>query len=156
SAQALIQELKHLSGTLEQFSGLLSAGHDLDALSELVEEDPSQEAEADLRRELSKVQQELHAAELKAMLSGPHDHCGAFVTIHAGAGGTDACDWAQMLLRMYQMWLGDRGYQSEVVDAMPGEEAGLRSVTLEVRGDYAFGYLQGERGVHRLVRISPF
>lgn len=156
AAQTTIQELKHLSGTLDQFSGLVGSGHDLEALAQLVEEDPSQELEAELRRECSVVQRDLQAAELKAMLSGPHDHCGAFVTIHAGAGGTEACDWAQMLLRMYQMFLADRGYHCEVVDAMPGEEAGLRSVTLEVHGDYAYGYLQGERGVHRLVRISPF
>jgi peptide chain release factor 2 len=156
SAQTSIQTLKHLTGVLDQFSGLVTAGHDLEALSQLAEEDPSQDIEGELHRELAKVQQSLRSAELKAMLSGTHDHCGAFVTIHAGAGGTDACDWAQMLLRMYQMWLGDRGYQTEIIDAMPGEEAGLRSATLEVKGDYAFGYLQGERGVHRLVRISPY
>jgi peptide chain release factor 2 len=156
SAQATIQDLKHLTGTLDQFSGLVASGHDLEALAELLEEDQSQELEAELRKEFDRVQQELRSAELKAMLSGSHDHCGAFITIHAGAGGTDACDWTQMLMRMYQMWLGDRGYQCDVVDAMPGEEAGLRSVTLEVHGEYAFGYLQGERGVHRLVRISPF
>src|SRR5262245_50945135 len=155
-AQATIQDLKHLTGILDQFSGLVASGHDLEALLELVEEDHSQELEAELRKEFDRVQQGLRSAELKAMLSGSHDHCGAFITIHAGAGGTDACDWAQMLMRMYQMWLADRGYQCDVVDAMPGEEAGLRSVTLEVHGEYAFGYLQCERGVHRLVRISPF
>jgi peptide chain release factor 2 len=156
AAQTTIQELKSLTGVLNQFSGLVASGHDLQALTDLVSEDPSQEIEAELRGELTRVQQDLRSAELKAMLSGPHDHCGAFVTIHAGAGGTEACDWAQMLLRMYQMWLGDHGYESEIVDALPGEEAGLRSVTLEVHGDYAYGYLHGERGVHRLVRISPF
>lgn len=156
AAQAIIQQLKSVSGVLSQFAGLVASGHDLEALAQLVEEDPSQETEAELRAELERVQQGLRSAELKAMLSGTHDQCGAFVTIHAGAGGTEACDWAQMLLRMYQMWLGDHGYQTEIVDALPGEEAGLRSVTLEVHGDYAYGYLQCERGVHRLVRISPF
>ena len=155
-AQATIQELKSLTGVLDQFGGLIAAGHDLEALAQLTEEDGSSESEADLHKELARVQNDLHAAELKAMLAGPHDHRSAFVTIQAGAGGTDACDWAQMLLRMYQMWLGDHGYTSEIVDAAPGEEAGLRSVTLEVHGDYAYGNLHGETGVHRLVRISPY
>jgi peptide chain release factor 2 len=155
-AQATIHELKAITKVLDQFGGLIAAGHDLKALAELAEEDGAAETEAELTQELARVQGELRPAELQAMLSGPHDYRGAFITIHAGAGGTDACDWTQMLLRMYQMWLGDHGYQSEIVDASPGEEAGLRSVTLEVQGDYAYGYLQAETGVHRLVRMSPF
>jgi peptide chain release factor 2 len=155
-AQATIQELKAITGVIDQFGGLTSAGHDLEAFAQLAEEDGSPETEAELRAEVSRVEGELRSGELKAMLAGPHDHRGAFVTIQAGAGGTEACDWTQMLLRMYQMWLGDRGYESEIIDANPGEEAGLRSVTLEVTGDYAYGNLQSERGVHRLVRLSPF
>jgi len=155
-AQATIQELKAITGVIDQFGGLISAGHDLEALGQLAEEDGSPGPEAELRAEVSRVERELRSGELKAMLAGPHDHRGAFVTIQAGAGGTEACDWAQMLLRMYQMWLGDHGYESEIIDANPGEEAGLRSVTLEVTGDYVYGNLQSERGVHRLVRLSPF
>ena len=156
AAQLVIQELKPLGRILDEFASLTAAGHDLTALMELAEEDGSRESEVEVSREIARVEPLVRAAELKAMLGGPHDHCGAFLTIHAGAGGTDACDWAQMLLRMYQMWLADNGYGSEIVDASPGEEAGLRSVTLEIHGEYAFGYLHGETGVHRLVRISPF
>ncbi len=156
SAQATVQELKALTRVLDQFGGVVAAGHDLEALAELTEEDGSAETEAELGRELARVQGELQSCERKAMLAGPHDHRGAFVTIQAGAGGTDACDWAQMLMRMYQMWLGDHSYQCELIDALPGDEAGLRSVTLEVHGDFAYGNLQSERGVHRLVRISPY
>ncbi len=156
AAAGNIQELKSLTETLKQFSGVVSAGDDLAALAELTEEDGSSASEAELRGEVDRVTQLLHEAELRAMLAGPHDLRGAFITIHAGAGGTESCDWAQMLFRMYQKWLNDRGFESEIVDLSPGEEAGVRSVTLEARGDYAYGYLKGETGVHRLVRISPF
>ena len=156
SAQAAIQELKTLTDVLKPLGELAGAAEDLGALVQLAEEDGSPETEAELRQETQRVEKLVRDVELRAMLSGPHDQRGAFVTIQAGAGGTDACDWAQMLLRMYQMWLGDHGFQSEIVDAAPGEEAGLRSVTLEVHGDYAYGHLQGETGVHRLVRISPY
>ena len=90
------------------------------------------------------------------MLGGEHDSAGAIVSINSGAGGTDACDWAEMLLRMYLRWCDDRGYRTEILDQQAGEEAGIRSATVTVSGDYAFGYLKAEEGVHRLVRISPF
>src|SRR5439155_12973847 len=141
---------------LKPFAELVSAGADLKALAELAEEDAGPESEAELRREHERVEGLLKTAELRAMLAGPHDHRGAFLTIHAGAGGTESCDWAEMLLRMYQRWLQEHGYASEIIELSPGEEAGIRSVTLEARGDFAYGYLQGETGVHRLVRISPF
>ncbi len=156
SAQATIQELKVITKVLDQFGGLVVAGHDLTALAELAEEDGSAQTEAELRAEASRVEGELRSGEFKAMLAGPHDHLGAFITIHAGAGGTEACDWAQMLMRMYQMWLNDHGCETDVVDLSPGEEAGIRSATLEARGDFVYGNLKGETGVHRLVRISPF
>ena len=94
--------------------------------------------------------------EFKTLLSGPDDHRDAIVTIHPGAGGTESQDWAEMLFRMYSRWVERRGFSMELMDYQPGEEAGLKSATLEIKGDYAFGYLQAESGVHRLVRISPF
>ena len=103
-----------------------------------------------------RVRQAIRGFELAVVLSGEHDRKTAIVSIHAGAGGTESQDWAQMLLRMYTRWAERRGYKVEVVDLLPGDEAGIKSVTLEVTGDYAYGYLKGETGVHRLVRISPF
>jgi peptide chain release factor 2 len=99
---------------------------------------------------------ELQALELKNMLQGPDDHRDALITIHPGAGGTESQDWAEMLLRMYTRWAERKGYQVELLDMLEGEEAGIKSVSFEIRGPHAFGYLRSERGVHRLVRISPF
>jgi peptide chain release factor 2 len=90
------------------------------------------------------------------MLSGPNDHCNAFVTIHAGAGGTEACDWAEMLLRMYLMWAEEKGYSTQITDREEGGAAGIQDATVHIKGEYAYGYLRGEAGVHRLVRISPY
>jgi peptide chain release factor 2 len=111
---------------------------------------------ADLARALDELQQAVEAAETKKMLSGEHDRANAIVTIHPGAGGTESQDWAEMLLRMYIKWTERRGFKREVIDYQPGEEAGLKSVTFMVIGEYAFGLMAAEAGVHRLVRISPF
>lgn len=102
------------------------------------------------------LQKAIAAYELDQLLAGPFDHGNAFLTIHSGAGGTEACDWADMLLRMYTRWAEKRGYKVETIDYQAGDEVGVRSVTLEIKGENAFGFLQCERGVHRLVRISPF
>jgi peptide chain release factor 2 len=111
---------------------------------------------AESAERLARTAQELAAAELRRMLSGEHDPSNAIVSINAGAGGTDAADWAQMLFRMYARWAEQHGYQVEILDQQEGDEAGLRSVTATFSGDYAYGYLKAEEGVHRLVRISPF
>ena len=111
---------------------------------------------ADLERGLNELEHEIDTAETKKMLSGEHDNSAAIVTIHPGAGGVDSQDWAEMLLRMYLKWAEKRGLRREVIDYQPGEEAGLKSVTLLLEGDYAFGLMSAEAGVHRLVRISPF
>jgi len=111
---------------------------------------------ADLARALDGLQQEVDAAETKKMLSGEHDRANAIVTIHPGAGGTESQDWAEMLLRMYLKWSERRGLRREIIDYQPGDEAGLKSVTLTLTGDYAYGLMSAEAGVHRLVRISPF
>ena len=111
---------------------------------------------ADLVRGLDELQAEVEAAETKKMLGGEHDRANAIVTIHPGAGGTESQDWAEMLLRMYLKWSERRGFKREMIDYQPGDEAGLKSVTLLLTGDYAFGLMAAEAGVHRLVRISPF
>ncbi len=110
----------------------------------------------DLETEISDIEQDLEQRSFTAMLSGKHDHDSAILAIHAGAGGTDSQDWAAMLERMYLRWAESRGYQAEILDTTDGEEAGIKSVTIAVDGEYAFGYLRSEKGVHRLVRLSPF
>jgi len=127
---------------------------DLGAMVELYDE--GEDVAGDLAKELDRVAQELELIETQALLSGEHDAANAIVTIHPGAGGTESQDWAEMLLRMYLRWAEAHDYRTEVTDYQPGEEAGIKSVTFLVEGDYAYGYLSAEVGVHRLVRISPF
>ena len=129
---------------------------DLGVLLELAAEAGDDSVDAELREGITKLQRELDEFELKVMLSGPHDAKAAILSIHPGAGGTESQDWAQMLMRMYLRWCERAGFKAEVVDLLPGEEAGIKSATIEVTGDYAYGYLKGEAGVHRLIRISPF
>src|SRR5207248_8677222 len=112
--------------------------------------------EAELDAELRTMEKRLGDFEMQAMLSGPQDASNAYLRIQAGTGGTEACDWAQMLLRLYARWAEKHGYQAEIIDELRNDEAGIRSATLHIVGDFAFGHLQSEAGVHRLVRISPF
>lgn len=137
----------------EQLEQLLA---DTEALLELAEEAQDLSLRAELDRELEKLQRSIDELELYYLLSDPDDIRDALLSIHAGAGGTEAQDWAQMLLRMYTRWAECHGYEVELVDLLEGEEAGIKSATLEIRGPYAYGYLKAESGVHRLVRISPF
>jgi peptide chain release factor 2 len=153
-ARQTIQQLKPLNALLNPLADLETKVGDLRALAELTEEDASLEPELD--HELGAVQSQLADFELKAMLSGPQDGSSAYLKVQAGTGGTEACDWAQMLVRMYTRWAERHGYQVELVDELRNEEAGIRNATLHIAGDYAYGYLQSETGVHRLVRISPF
>jgi peptide chain release factor 2 len=135
-----------LEGTLGEASDLLELADEYD--------DPTTRAE--VAEKLARSGRELEDAELRRLLGGEHDANNAIVSINAGAGGTDACDWAEMLLRMYVRWAERRGFAYEIMDRQEGDEAGIRSATFSVSGDYAFGYLKAEEGVHRLVRISPF
>lgn len=153
-AQQIIQQLKPLNALIKPFEELENTIGDLNALAELAEEEASLEGE--LQGELGKVEHLLEDFELRAMLSGPQDASNAYLKIQAGTGGTEACDWAQMLLCLYGRWAERHGYQTEIVDELRNEEAGIRSATLRIVGDYAYGNLQSEAGVHRLVRISPF
>jgi len=153
-AKATIQQLKTLNALVKPYEELAASIDDLKTMAELAEEDAGLEAE--LESELPKAEARFEDFELKAMMSGPLDGSNAFLRIQAGAGGTDACDWAQMLLRMYARWAEQHGFTVELQDELKNEEAGIQSATVRVGGDYAYGYLQGESGVHRLVRISPF
>jgi peptide chain release factor 2 len=153
-AQQTIGQLKPLNGLLKPFEEMTAEASNVQTLLELADEDA--ELEAELERELGPFEKRLADFELRAMLSGPQDASNAYLRIQAGTGGTEACDWAQMLLRMYARWVERNGCKAELVDELRNEEAGIRSATLYVVGDYAYGYLQGEAGVHRLVRISPF
>jgi peptide chain release factor 2 len=153
-AREIIAQLKPLNGLLKPYEELETVAGDVQALVELADEDASLEAE--LESELTPFEKRLDEFEMRAMLDGPQDASNAYLRIQAGTGGTEACDWAQMLLRMYARWAERHDYEVEIVDELRNEEAGIRSATLHVRGDYAYGNLQSEAGVHRLVRISPF
>jgi peptide chain release factor 2 len=153
-ARQTIAQVKPLSGLLNPYDDLLRVTGDTEALGQLSFEDPALDVE--FENELTALERRLADFEMRAMLSGPQDASSAFVKIQAGGGGTEACDWAQMLVRMYTRWAERHGYTVELIDELRNEEAGIRSATLHVQGEYAYGYLQGETGVHRLVRISPF
>ena len=154
--QALMKELKNLKDTVETFHQLKTRYEDVETLIQIgyEENDPS------LLPEVSEVMDEfiqgMEELKLKTLLSEEYDRCNAILTLHAGAGGTESCDWAGMLSRMYQKWADKKGFQVEILDFLDGEEAGLKSITMEINGYNAYGYLKSERGVHRLVRISPF
>jgi peptide chain release factor 2 len=159
-AQKIIDETTAVRAKVQPLAELIQKVDDLDVLRDLTQEEANHSAQLaafqDLQNEYAAVTRALEEFELKMLLSGEFDRNNAFLTIHAGAGGTESCDWADMLLRMYQRWIERSGYSSQIVDIQQGEEAGIKSATLLVMGEYAYGYLQTERGVHRLVRISPF
>lgn len=144
--------ISSLRSNVESWNALKQQIHDLTDLAKL--DDDS--LRGDLEGEIHKVETDIEKRSFAAMLSGPFDHDDAILAIHAGAGGTDSQDWADMLLRMYLRWAEDHGFSAEILDSTPGEEAGIKSVTIAVGGRYAFGYLRSEKGVHRLVRLSPF
>jgi peptide chain release factor 2 len=151
--------LRDLSALREQVAIWERLTHDVEdgiALIDLAEEAGDEEAAAEAASQTANLQQRLESLEFQLAMSGPYDRNGAILSIHAGAGGTEAQDWASMLLRMYLRWAERRGFNAEITDQLEGEEAGIKTVTIEVLGPYAYGYLKAERGVHRLVRISPF
>jgi peptide chain release factor 2 len=159
-AQADVEEVSRLRSLINPFAELERDAADFAALQELAAEESNVTArvaaEKELISEYSRLTHKLEEFELRQFLSGENDRANAFITIHSGAGGTESCDWADMLLRMYQRWIERSGFKSQTVDIQTGEEVGIKSVTLIVTGEYAYGYLNTERGVHRLVRISPF
>lgn len=153
-AQKLMSERKLLVDKLESWNSLVSRVEDLSELSGLYSQsDPEY---ASLLRDFERLTKELERFELQQTLSDPADPAGCYLEIHSGAGGTEACDWAEMLLRMYLRWCENSGYTATILDITPGDEAGIKSVDIEVNGNYAYGYLKCEIGIHRLVRLSPF
>lgn len=156
AAQQVMKELAALKAPVEQWNRLHKRAEDLVVMLELALEASDQELLAEAAQEAKELRQELREYELQILLKGKYDASNAILTIHAGAGGTEAQDWAQMLKRMYIRWAERHKYKVEVLDELEGDEAGIKSCTLAVRGPYAYGFLRPEMGVHRLVRISPF
>ncbi|MCK4623928.1 MAG: peptide chain release factor 2 [Phycisphaerae bacterium] len=156
SAQKVVAQLKTLKATITPITELSAQVEDLQTLHELGAEAGDEETLSEAATEAEKLVADLDRLELRTMLAGPHDAGNCYISIHAGAGGTESCDWAEMLLRMYLRYFERNGYKVEQIDRLDGEEAGIRSSTLHISGPYAYGYLSCERGVHRLVRISPF
>ncbi len=149
-----MRRLAEYNKVTEKWRGLEKKVTDLDEIASLAEEDDSFRDE--LQSEIETVASQLDELELELAFSGEYDDRNAILAIHAGAGGTESQDWADMLLRMYLRWAERRGYKTEILDTSPGDEAGIKSATIGISGDYAFGYLKSEHGVHRLVRLSPF
>jgi peptide chain release factor 2 len=159
AAQKVINETNDIRGKLDPLTRFGKESEDLEVMLELAaaEPEPMQlKLEAEMVRDTEKLLAELDIFELKTFLSGPHDKCNCIFTINSGAGGTESQDWAEMLSRMYGRWFDSRGWKWEVTDALQGDTAGLKTVTFRVEGENAYGFCKAERGVHRLVRISPF
>ena len=158
-AQKLVDESAAIKRRIEPLLKAETRHADMQTMLELADgedEATQKEIQSELAADLAKFTGQLEALELELMLDGPHDRSNCILSINAGAGGTESCDWANMLLRMYQRWGEERGWQVEVSELLPGEVAGIKSATLLVTGENAYGYCKAERGVHRLVRISPF
>ncbi len=154
ASNKLMKELKYLKSCVEPFETNLKKLKDLDELAALSEDDASMLD--DIEKEVAQIEKETAVIETRSLLSGNFDRNNVILSINAGAGGTESCDWTGMLLRMYIRWADLNGYSAKTLDILPGEEAGVKNVTLGIEGDMIYGYLKGEKGVHRLVRISPF
>lgn len=151
-----MKELKQLKDTVDQCSGLKSQYEDIETLIEMGYEAQDEEMIPEIRGELDSFIETFEALRISTLLSEEYDKCNAILKLNAGAGGTESCDWAGMLYRMYTRWAERKGFSIDVLDFLDGDEAGIKSVTFQVNGENAYGYLKSEKGVHRLVRISPF
>ncbi len=156
NAQKILQKSKALQEWVDLWSGLMEECEGAEEYIELAQMEEDESLESDILEQLATLEKNIEEAELKSMLSGRDDARNCLLTIHSGAGGTEAQDWALMLMRMYNRWAETNGYKIAVMDMLEGEGAGIKSVTFEITGQFAFGYLKAENGVHRLVRISPF
>jgi peptide chain release factor 2 len=154
-AETTLAKLKRLKKQVDPWEALRAEEADLEELYELAVAEKDQSLEGELRRGLDKLEETYSRLKLLQLLSDESDSAAAFLTIHSGAGGTEACDWASMLLRMYTRWAERRGFKVEIIDLLEAE-GGIKSVTAEITGEYAYGLLKAESGIHRLVRISPF
>ena len=155
-AQTILKEQASIRGVIDSWEKHKTDLEEARFFLDVAKDEKSEEALGEANAKVAEVTQAMAATELKQILGGPDDRRNAIVTLHPGAGGTEAQDWADMLLRMYLRWADRRGYGKEILEYQPGEEAGVKSVTFTVEGDYAYGYLKAEAGIHRLVRISPF
>ncbi len=155
-AQRTMQRLTQLKAEVERWTNLENQITTLAELQELAAAESDDSLNAEIAAEFASAQQAMDKLEVELLLSGPYDNNNAFLSIKAGMGGTDAQDWAEMMLRMYTRWAEQRGYKVTLLDESPGDEAGIKSATLELRGEYAYGYAKSEAGVHRLIRLSPF
>lgn len=155
-AQTVINEANGLKAIVNEFNDLLTTQENLEMTLELLKEEPDEDLQEELGSELEDFQSKMDGFELQMLLSEPYDKNNAILELHPGAGGTESQDWGSMLLRMYTRWAEKHGFKVETMDYLPGDEAGIKSVTLLIQGHNAYGYLKAEKGVHRLVRISPF
>ncbi|MCP1143773.1 peptide chain release factor 2 [Lysinibacillus endophyticus] len=155
-AQTVINEANGLKAIVNEFNELVATQENLEMTLELLKEEPDEELQEELGNELKEFETKMDAFELQMLLSEPYDKNNAILELHPGAGGTESQDWGSMLLRMYTRWAEQHGFKVETMDYLPGDEAGIKSVTLLIQGHNAYGYLKAEKGVHRLVRISPF
>ncbi len=155
-AREVIAQIKKLKEVVEPYDRLWSKVQELLEMEALLEQEPDERLAADLEREVAALDDEVPAFEVRSLLAGPDDQRDAMLEISAGAGGTEAQDWAAMLMRMYERWAGRHGFHWDVLDVSEGEEAGIKGAMIEIKGPYAYGFLRPEAGVHRLVRISPF
>jgi len=155
-AKDVLREKNKLESTLQTWSGIDRELKDLDVLFELAREAEDEQTLQEVKEGLEHLTVNVRNEEIRRMLGREEDRLNAILTIHAGAGGTEAQDWAEILLRMYLRWAEKRSYKTQILDFQPGEEAGIKSATVEMEGEYAFGYARAESGIHRLVRISPF
>ncbi len=151
-----MKELKNLKDTVDQINGLETQYEDIETLIEMGNEEEDEGMAEEIRGELDSFAAELETLRISTLLTGEYDKNDAILKLNAGAGGTESCDWCSMLYRMYTRWAEKKGFQVEVLDYLDGDEAGIKSVTFQVNGENAYGYLKSEKGVHRLVRISPF
>lgn len=155
-SQEAVKELKSLKDTVESYQKLAQAYEDVETMIEMGYEENDESLLPEIQEMLDSFIEEFEALKISTLLSGEYDHNNAILTLHAGAGGTEACDWTSMLFRMYSRWAEKHGYSTEVLDFLDGEEAGIKTITIQINGENAYGYLKSEKGVHRLVRISPF
>ncbi len=155
-SQKKMKELKSYKDDVEIYHGLESQYEDIETLIEMGYEENDASVISEIEEELQEFEKNFDNIRIKTLLSGEYDKNDAILSLHAGAGGTESCDWAAMLFRMYSRWASDKGYQLEVLDSLDGDEAGIKSITFQISGENAYGYLKSEKGVHRLVRISPF
>ena len=156
NSSKVLKRINEIKNKVEQFTSIKSESSNLKEIMELLKQESDAELEKELHHGTQILEKDIEKLEISTLLSGKYDINNAIVTLHPGAGGTEAQDWVEMLYRMYTRWANANGYKIEELDYLPGEEAGIKSVTFLVSGDYAYGYLKGEQGVHRLVRISPF